>query len=89
VSAEWKAPDGFIQLVTVGGWVFDVSFAQSEMIRNELTHQSTPFMQFEDIYGAECWVRGSTVVGFRAATQESADNYRIAHANEDEGESWA
>lgn len=91
MSAEWKTPEQYVQLVTVGGFVFDISVEQAHMVRSEMTQTENRWgggVEFEDIYGAPCVVRADHIVGFRTSTPESCENYKTAHADDDEGETW-
>lgn len=90
MSVEWKAPDRYVQLVTIGGFVFDISVEQWSMLRLEIPKCTSDHeaLEFEDIYGAPCVVRASLIVGGRESTPEACENYKTAHANDDEGETW-
>ncbi len=80
-------PTEFVQLVALGGWIFDLSPEQASMVRVEMDANPAS-VTFEDIYGAECVVRCAHIVGFRHQTAESAATYKAMHVGEDDAEGW-
>lgn len=92
MSAAWETPESYVQIVTLGGWLFDVSIEQAAMVRTEMMQTERRWggaIEFEDIYGAPCVVRAESIVGFRTSTPEAVANFKTAHANDDEGDTWA
>jgi len=85
-------PERFVQIVTLGGFVFDVSHEQWAMLKDEMKNVDefarmpfpARFLSFEDIYGATCDVRPESIVGARETSSDIEATYRETH----NGESW-
>jgi len=93
MSAEsrdaWTRPDRCVQVLTLGGFIFDVSIEQFQMLLDEMAAMGAPsrLLMFEDIYGASCTVRCDAVVGGRETSPEVEDHYSASHDGDDQ--SWS